>query len=141
MRRETFFVCSDCLNTFSKKYFSETNSGECPIEECDGIIIEIDKYMINTFITLNKKGYRIFECSEGDAFNFMECVINITFEEDYKFETLPQGFYMYGVRLELQNCIEDMTYIERQREYTKQYANILKWAEELPPRETLSKSA
>ena len=60
----------------------------------EGEYFECDDLIAPTIITLNRKGYKTVSCCSGHPYrNTIVTGAFIGFEEDYKFETLPEGFH------------------------------------------------
>ena len=89
-------VCMYCGETYDKNNVNfdiHNDWNQCPKNNCDGYIVDIDEEILPQIMLLNSKGYITQYCCQGHMNNSV-VRLYILFEENYEFNELPKGFIL-----------------------------------------------
>ena len=87
-------VCMYCGETYDKSkvsFYEDNEWNQCPKNNCDGYLLDIDEEILPQIILLNNKGYSTQYCCQGHMDSSVTRLY-ILFENIYYFDDLPNGF-------------------------------------------------
>jgi hypothetical protein len=127
-------TCLEC-NTLFKRDVDLTRTTACPLEDCDGEIVEIDDNILLVILKLNHKGYRTDYCCAGHPWSYRPYILFASNVHPESFSSLPKNFNSEITddnRLHLFRNMAAEGEIERQKCIMESSIHLMEWVEDLP---------
>lgn len=118
-------VCMYCGETYDKSkvsFYEDNEWNQCPKNNCDGYLLDIDEEILPQIILLNNKGYSTQYCCQGHINNSV-VRLYILFEQEYTFKSLPKGFIVEENTTENRTCI---SFEPKSKNNKQKYKELLK---------------